>query len=265
MKTRLTIILFLTFTFPAVASAMRVVHENGTEIHETTGETLIESFVDDVISLLPEDLALRLKIERSTLLRYASFTPRDNYWSSPASGKKSFIARHAGGNSGTGSEALARNLGLTVQDIFEIAMTPADDDLLGERVRGNLVKILDKGRFETYAISYRGFHYQELTDIVDRLYSLQRFLKMDIYPEMVIVTADLWSALWQRSGHEVNNLASSPKTFIRRPFMSVMPLPKNGIEQGKVLSKHKKKKWGGRRTTKNSPPPDLYSITHKAY
>jgi len=220
----LIIVLLVIAVAPSPAPALRILHEKGIEIHETIDEPLVESFVDDVMSLLPAELAQRLAAERTVLLEYATVTPRDNYWSVPAISKREFIRNHGTALVRNDDQSLARDLGRMVQDIVEVAMTPAHDDLLGEEVRANIVRCLDRGRYDTHVIRYDGFRNIGFETTVDRLYTLRGLPKKTLYPDIVAATADLWTAIWQEKG---NTPLSRPKSFVRRPFVSAIP-PANG-------------------------------------
>jgi hypothetical protein len=186
---------------------------DGMIIHESGSLKFTDNFVDDVLSLLPPDMLQALEPHQATLSREARFNVRDDYWRRGVVGMDDFKSS-LGSISIKNSNELASQLGRSVEHIFEIAMRPKGDDMMNEGLKRNLKNVLSKWRNEKYVVNYDGYKGQSVDAILASLYEMKKTSKINLYPDLVTTTADLWSAIWQRGGGKTQLVT---KTFVRKP------------------------------------------------
>jgi len=213
---RFNIYIVLVMLGVATNSSALVLDEkivDGMIIHESSSPKLIDNFVYDVLSLLPPDMLQALEPHHATLIRDARFNVRDDYWRREVIGMADFKSR-LDSISIKNSNELASQLGKTVEYIFEIAMRSNSDDLMNEGLKRNLKDALNKWRNEKYVVNYDGYKGQSVDVILASLYEMKKYNKINLYPDLVTTTADLWSAIWQRGGGKTQLVT---KTFVRKP------------------------------------------------
>ena len=115
--------------------------ENGVIIHDSSNVKLINSFVEDVVSLLPLEMVKALEPHFNILTKEANFTVRDDYWRRKVISLNGFKGRLESISIKHGA-VLARQLGENVKPIFEIALRPSGSDVMGEGLKKNLKEAL---------------------------------------------------------------------------------------------------------------------------
>lgn len=212
MKKLIPVVLYLlSCTLNAFALEEKMI--DGIIVHENSNPTLIDNFVEDVLSLLPPDMYQALEPHREALLREARFNVSGGYWRRKVIGMNEFRGQLESISIKDSSE-LASQLGRSVENIFEIAMRPNDDDMMNEGLERNLKDVLKRWKNEKYVVSYHGYKGQSVDVMLASLYEMKKYSKTNLYPDLVTTTADLWSAIWQRGGGKTQLVA---KTFVRKP------------------------------------------------
>ncbi len=179
--------------------------------HESRNASVRENFMDDLVSLLPSDLASILGGHKITFLEYAVFPVRYDYWKRRIPGKDSFLkdcldnAQRLRNPKDPYNDSVTHLMGYSIRTILEIAFS------------SNLMSFVLNGNQQEYAVNYPGYKSQSLDSIVERLYQLRRNPKKEVYPQLVVATADLWTAIWKESGREVKSL---PYSFVRKSVLA---------------------------------------------
>lgn len=207
------LVMLIIVTANSSALALEEKKINGMIVHDSSNPKLITTFVEDVISLLPPEMAQALEPHLEVLNREAGFNVRDDYWRSKVISRDDFKKRLESISTKDGNE-LASQLGSSVKHVFEIALRPDGLDILNEGLKKNLREVPNRWNNGTFTVAYDGYNGQSLDIILDTLYEYNKRQKMTLYPDLVKTTADLWSAVWQRSGGKTELVA---KSFVRKP------------------------------------------------
>lgn len=109
---------------------------------------------------------------------------------------------------------LSDELGSTIATIVEVSMTHGKHDLMGEKSKNNVDKFLREEYKKTHIVEYDGYDGSDIRTSISRIYELSKYKKSDIYPLMVMRTADLWASI---HNSKTKNISKVTKTFIRRP------------------------------------------------
>jgi hypothetical protein len=136
------------------------------------------------------------------------------YWKRQVISKKEFKVRLES-ISIKDSNELTRQLGISVENIFEIAMRPNGDDVMNVGLERNLRDVLNRWNNGTYVVNYLGYKGQSIDAILDSLYEMKKMSKTNLYADLVTTTADLWTAIWQKGGGKTELVT---KTFVRKPM-----------------------------------------------
>lgn len=187
--------------------------ENGVIIHDTSNSKLVNNFVEDVVCLLPPEMVKTLEPHLDILKKEANFTVRDDYWRRKVIPLNEFKGRLESIPIKDGA-VLASQLGENVKPIFEIALRPNGSDVLGDGLKKNLIEALSGWKSGKHVINYTGYTDQPLEAVLGTLYGFAKYNKSTLYPELVITTANLWSAIWKNSGSEATVVT---KSIIRKP------------------------------------------------
>jgi hypothetical protein len=187
--------------------------ENGVIIHDSSNVKLVNSFVEDVVTLLPPEMVKTLEPHLDILTKEANFTVRDDYWRRKVITLNNFKGRLELIPIKDGA-VLASQLGEYVKPIFEIALRPNGSDVMGEGLKKNLKEALTGWKNGKHVINYTGYKDQPLEVVLGTLYGFAKYNKSTLYPELVITTANLWSAIWKNGGGETQMVA---KSIIRKP------------------------------------------------
>jgi TPR repeat protein len=192
--------------------------------HESKGSSVRENFMDDLVSLLPSDLASILGANKKTFLEYGAFPVRYDYWKRRIPGKDAFTKdcrdniRRLRNPIDSYNDSVTHLLGYSIRTILEIALSSNRYDPLNEDLQSNLMSFLLSGNEQEYAVNYPGYQSQSLDSIVERLYQLRSIPRREVYPQLVVATADLWTAIWnEKSGREAKSL---PYSFVRKSVMA---------------------------------------------
>lgn len=186
--------------------------------HDSSDATVMENFMDDLVSLLPSDLASILGAHKKTFLGYGRFPVRYDYWLRRVPEKGDFIKNCQSSISrlknpkDAYNDSLTHLMGYSIRTILEIAFSSTVYDPLNEDVQRNMMTFIRHGNDREYFVSYPGYKTQSLDVAVERLYALRKISKEHVYPELVVATADLWITIWNESGKEVKSM---PYAFIR--------------------------------------------------
>ncbi len=186
---------------------------NGSIVHDSSNLKLVNNFVEDVVSLLPPEMIQMLEPHLDKLLQEADFKIRDDYWKRKVISQNVFKERLESISIKDDAE-LASQLGSSVKHIFEIALHPNGNDVMGEGLKKNLKEVPNKWKNEKYVVNYLGYKGQSIDAILATLYEMKKYNKNSLYPNLVTTTADLWSAIWQKGG---GNTQLVTKTFVRKP------------------------------------------------
>lgn len=204
----LFLVAFTTFSF-----AFEDKKDAGTIIHDSSNPKLVNNFIEDVMSLLPAEMVKTLEPYLDTLSKEANFPIRDDYWRRKVISQNDFRGRLETIKIRDGA-VLAGQLGENVKPIFEIALRPNGSDVMGDGLKKNLKEALTGWKNGKHVINYTGYKDQSLDEILATLYGYAQYKKTSLYPELVITTADLWTAIWKRGGGETQSVA---KTIVRKP------------------------------------------------
>jgi hypothetical protein len=207
----LVIMLIVTTNNSALALEEKTV--NGVIVHESTNPKLTANFIEDVVSLLPPEMVKTLEPHLKTLNREAAFHVGGDYWRRQVISRDDFKKRFEGISIHDGNE-LASQLGGSVKHIFEIALRPDNSDVLNEVLQKNLREVPTQWKRDTFTVVYDGYSGQSLDVILSNLYGYKKRHKMTLYPDLVLTTANLWSAIWQINGGKMELVT---KTFVRKP------------------------------------------------
>jgi len=186
---------------------------DGTIVHGSSNLKLVDNFVEDVVSLLPLEMIQALEPHLETMLKEADFKVREDYWKRKEISQNEFKERLELITIWDSSK-LASQLGSSVKHIFEIALRPNGGDVMGEGLKKNLREVPNRWRNEKYVVNYPGYKGQSIDAILVSLYEMKKHSKNNLYPNLVITTADLWSAVWQKGGGKSQTVT---KTFVRKP------------------------------------------------
>lgn len=213
-------LMIMAFTFLLFSSTGNCVEKiSVNEIHESAGNNIVKSFIEDVVSLLPPDF--RKHLDSEVILASVKFNGNRNKWryytTMPEKDLVNLYTRLANryANYGIGDVALSDELGNTVSTIIEAAMTPAGNDPLGDRFKANLESFLKEEYKKTHVIKYDGHDGCQIKTCISRIYELAKTGKSAVYPSMVTSTADLWTAIYKSRKGE---LVTDAKSILRRPL-----------------------------------------------
>jgi hypothetical protein len=201
-----------------VADAIIIKDCNCGIVHESSNQNLVDTFLEDVLFLLPDTLSETLYDNYDALTEGARFQLPDQYWKHKVISEDSFKKRYYSiAKNYTASQSnsiLAKQLGSTIVDIIEVAMRSPKYDPLKEALKRNVSGFLQDGRNTTYQINNKGFKSHSFDAAVEKLYGLNQYEKLSLYPELVTVTANLWTSVWIATGHSDTFTLLS---FTRRP------------------------------------------------
>lgn len=153
MKVRF--ILLLLFALSSPARSICASEVSSVEIHENLNVSLAYNFTEDVLALLPVEMTQFLTPNINKLYSRSAFRPRSDYWKKPVIDKQAFI-RLCNGMDLCSSTELANRLGETARNIYEITMRSNSDDLLGDKLRRNLLTAFGNYYNNEYLIEYSG-------------------------------------------------------------------------------------------------------------
>jgi Sel1 repeat-containing protein len=186
--------------------------------HDTEESDTIANFLEDILALLPMELAELLDKDANTLYREAQPATNGNYWQKRLPTKEA-LTRDWGllkKQIATNHQQLVMLFGATIPTIIEASMVPRTYDPLNEQLQSNVKRFLRNGSYQRYLIRYPGYLEQSIPGIVDRLCVLALSKKDDLYPQLVTLTADLWTTLWHNGRRKV---ATTPYNILRRSFV----------------------------------------------
>jgi hypothetical protein len=196
------------------AFALEEKNIDGKIIHDSSHPKITSMFIEDVVSLLPLEMAQILEPNLETMLKEAEFNVRDDYWKRKVIGKNNFKVRLESISIKDGTE-LASQLGGSVKHIFEIALHPNNSNISGEGLRKNLRDVPNSWKNGIFEVKYQGYQGQSVDVILTSLYEMKKRNKTSLYPDLVVTTAELWSSIWQKGGGRVQIVT---KTFVRKPM-----------------------------------------------
>jgi hypothetical protein len=188
--------------------------QDASEVHKSFSGSVADSFVEDVFSIIPSDMKEFLSNDYEVLVRSSRVNTRYDYWIHRVASEDKLISVAKTVKLGLPVH-FAKSLGSMVEVIFEIAMSAGNDDPLCTELEKNIRMIRDKNNGLDFRIAYPGYANQTIETAARQLYKLNKDKdKENIYPKMVVRTADLWSAIWAANGKKP---LSEPKVIARRP------------------------------------------------
>ena len=193
------------------ALAVEVKTENGIEYHESGNNKIAFTLLEDVLYLLPENIMDNLRPVLYQIMINADFSVDNEYWKKRKMSKAEFVQNYT--DIQKQSEYEGYRLGRSVKDIIEIALSPANDDAMNTQWQKNVTKFMRSARESKYTIKYEGYNNETLENLTDQLYDLNLCEKESIYPNIVVVTAKLWIAIFKKNNTTYGNNVS----FVRRP------------------------------------------------
>jgi TPR repeat protein len=191
--------------------------------HDSDDASVLQNFMDDLVSLLPLDLATTLGAHKQSFLEYADFNFRHDYWQRRIPEKEQFIKdcresiRRLRNPRDNYNDTVTHLLGNSLRTILEIAHSNNRSDPFNERLQHNLMAFARNGNIQEYAVNYPGYTPQSLDLAVEQLYELRNISKANVYPQLVVATANLWATLWREGGHEFRSL---PYSFVRKSVIA---------------------------------------------
>jgi len=196
-------ILILLLYQPCELYANEIHVSHKAEIHDTFSYETTTSFIEDVYSLLPQDMKEYLKEDYEVLNASSRINRRHDYWRRGVIAKDDLInicnKIHVKTN-----RQFAEELGGTVDKIFEVAMSQNNDDPLLTKLQMNLSFLINKSNDLSYEIHFNGYNSKSIDMIVDQIYLLKNNNnKSDILPNIVTLTAELWTTIWAMNGNKV--------------------------------------------------------------
>ncbi len=210
------------------------------EIHNNFSGSTASTFVEDVYSLLPLDMKEYLKQDYKSLETASRINIRHNYWNKGIVSKEHFI-NICKNIKVTTSSQLAKELGATVENVFEVAMSLEKDNPFANGLQNNIRYITDISNYFNYEINYLGYNKQSIDYLVERLYLLKKQEnKLAIFPDIITLTADIWGAIWVANG---NKPIIEARTIVREPgFLEVSSNNNNTTTISNTLNKEKSPK-----------------------
>lgn len=190
--------------------------------HNSDGGSVLENFMDDIVSLLPTELATTIGAHKKSFLEYAVFPIRYDYWQRRIPGKDAFLKdcldniRRLRNPKNSYNDSVTHLLGNNIRTLLEIALSSSRYDPLNEDLQRSMLTFVQNGNDREYSINYLGYKPQSLESAVARLYELRNEPKANVYPQLVVATADLWATIWKESGHDVKTL---PYIFVRKSLI----------------------------------------------
>lgn len=208
---RLLIAGALLLSMSCHALAVEVKTENGVEYHESGNNKIVFTLLEDVLYLLPEDIMDSLRPVLFQIMSNSDFGVEDEYWKKRKISKAEFIQSYADIQKKPDLDGY--RLGRSVRDIIEIALRPANDDMMNTQWQKNVAKFLRSAKDNNYVIKYEGYQDQTLEKLADDLYKLNAYDKENIYPQLVVITTNIWVSTLKKNSVIGNNKVS----FVRRP------------------------------------------------
>lgn len=191
--------------------------------HNSDGGSVLENFMDDLVTLLPSELATILGAHKKSFLEYGAFPIRYDYWQRRIPGKEAFLKdcrdniRRLRNPKDSYNDSATHLLGNSIRTLLEIAHSSSRYDPLNDHLQRSMMTFIQNGNDQEYSVNYLGYKPQTLESAVERLYELRDLSKANVYPQLVVATADLWATIWKESGHEVRTL---PYVFVRKSLMA---------------------------------------------
>ncbi|MEI6206078.1 MAG: tetratricopeptide repeat protein [Desulfuromonadales bacterium] len=191
--------------------------------HDSSDASVLENFMEDLVTLLPMDLATTLGANKQNFLEYAVFPIRYDYWQRRIPGKERFTSdcresiRRLQKPRANYNDSITHLLGNSFRTILEIAHSSNRYDPLNEHLQRSMMAFVQNGNEQEYVVNYLGYKPQTLELAVERLYELRNLSRIDAYSQLVVATADLWITIWKESGHAVKSI---PYSFVRNSVMA---------------------------------------------
>lgn len=206
--------LMLMLPLQAAAEQEKVVVN---EVHETSNQSTSKIFIEDVVSLLPDNFKKHLISEDiNAAVNLSQFSSKWHQYSQMPMDDlcqiyKKIAKTYASGK--LSDSQLSDELGNTVAAIFAAAMV-SNGDPLGDRFRHNITTLLKGEQKKQHIIRYDGYNNCDIKTCTEQIYDLAKYAKENIYPLMVTRTASLWTAIHHEKEKETAKVA---KTILRKP------------------------------------------------
>lgn len=213
----LIIMVCLMFMLPlqAFAGQEKVVVN---EVHETGNQNISKIFIEDVISLLPDNFRKHLIAEQVySSVNLNQFNAKWHQRTLMHQDDLVLIYKKIAKSYAKGKLSdfqLSDELGNTVATILAASMVSGNGDLLGDRFRQNMKSFLNGAQKKQHLIKYDGYNDCDIKTCTEQIYDLAKFSKESIYPLMVTRTASLWTAIHHEKEKDTAKVA---KTILRQP------------------------------------------------
>ena len=184
-------------------------------VRSTNNVNTISFFVDDVISLLPPDMASMIKPQIGLLLREAQETPKGQSWTRAVIEPAGFARELAAPLPLNDPLPWVERLGGSLRHILDVAFSNPRDPL-NEKLKLNIQQFIEQTPGKEHQISYSGYIGRQTDEILRELYSLKGHTNAVTYPVLVCLTADLWASVWKAQGGASPFAVAS--SFTRKPL-----------------------------------------------
>lgn len=209
----------------SMAHAITIALSDSKLIHESSNTNTVDNFIEDVLFLVPEEMARTLTAHYSILLESSHYNLKRNYFThrvvSADRFKKKFYDIAILCKKDKTDARLAQRFGDTIVDVLEIAMQSSSYDPTNDNLKKNMFEFVNISQKNTYAVNYKECEEPSFDKIVESIYSLNKYDKKSIYPHLVILTAQLWTNVWASTGNKTD---TSLQSFVRQPtYIRRMP------------------------------------------
>lgn len=216
MRFIIVVCLLLTLPLQALSGQEKVIVN---EVHESGNQNINKIFIEDVISLLPENFRKHLIAEDiyssfninqfNAKWRQYNLMPKDDFFHIYNKLAKSYAK-------GKLSDAqLSDELGNTLATIIAASMVSDNSDLLGDRFKQNINSFFKEEKKKQHLIKYDGYNGCDIRTCTEQIYDLAKYSKENIYPLIVTRTASLWTAIYHEKEKDTPKVA---KTILRQPL-----------------------------------------------
>lgn len=225
MRLFIPLIIFLILLQVRVVHAITVVVSKGNLVHESVNTNTVDNLIEDILSLVPEDMARILTSHYGTLIDSSRVNPRRNYFTHKVININRFKEKYYDiallCKTRKTDNLFAQKLGETMVDILEIAMQSSKYDPTNDNLKKNMFDFINIAQDKVYSINYNGCEEQSFDKIIENINNLQKYNKESVYPQLVVLTAQLWTSIWTSTGNKPDRLMQS---FVRQPiFIRKMP------------------------------------------
>lgn len=181
----------------------------------TSHSNTIDFMIDDLISLLPQDMAAMLKPRKEQILREALEVNRGQAWTKSVIKPAPFTAELTAPLPLSDHHLWAGRFGGSLRHAMNIVFSNPKDPL-NEQLAGNIRAFVEQVPARHHQVSYAGYAGRQTGEAVRELYSLRGRNRETVYPALLCALADIWASVWKAQG------GASPfapaVSFVRKPM-----------------------------------------------